>query len=285
MLKKLLLTMACCMAMCISYAQSTNNESNTPENITSHRVAMGETVALLAKKYKMTPQDIYEYNPDATEGINPGAILQIPLHRQVDLSTPQPKKEKVAYVQSKQKKQPGATADHPEAEPLQAVSADDDTAPENTDTPIAETVAVAAATQQETLPSATATISGPVKHTVEKGETLYGLSQKYGVSIEVLKEQNPLLKHGLQTGQTLTINATTNTATIATAVTAQSYTSHTVQSGETLFGLSKKYGVSVGQITDANKKTLKNGLQTGQTLKIPAATQDSPTVMTEDIQH
>jgi hypothetical protein len=34
---------------------------------------MGETVLVIAKKYKITPGDIYDYNPDAIQGLS--AIL------------------------------------------------------------------------------------------------------------------------------------------------------------------------------------------------------------------
>jgi len=46
---------------------------------------------------------------------------------------------------------------------------------------------------------------------------------------------------------------------------------HEVASGETLTSLSKKYGVSVEEIKKENEKVLKNGLQSGTTLKMPVA--------------
>jgi hypothetical protein len=51
------------------------------EELVSHTVAMGETIMLIAKKYKVKPTDIYEYNPDATQGVTKNLVLQIPLHR------------------------------------------------------------------------------------------------------------------------------------------------------------------------------------------------------------
>lgn len=58
--------------------------SDTPtedEELVSHKVMMGETIMMIAKKYKIKPKDIYEYNPDATEGIAANNLLQIPMHR------------------------------------------------------------------------------------------------------------------------------------------------------------------------------------------------------------
>ena len=51
------------------------------EELVSHKVAMGETIALISKKYKVKPADIYEYNPDATQGVTQNAIIYIPIHR------------------------------------------------------------------------------------------------------------------------------------------------------------------------------------------------------------
>ena len=43
-----------------------------------HTVQKGETVMSIAKKYKVTPYDIYRLNPDSKNGINENAILLIP---------------------------------------------------------------------------------------------------------------------------------------------------------------------------------------------------------------
>ncbi len=45
----------------------------------------------------------------------------------------------------------------------------------------------------------------PVQHIVREKETLYGISKKYGVSIEQVKEWNRLNTNGLKTGQQLLI--------------------------------------------------------------------------------
>ena len=51
------------------------------EELVSHKVALGETIALISKKYKVKPSDIYEYNPDATQGVTQNVVLHIPIHR------------------------------------------------------------------------------------------------------------------------------------------------------------------------------------------------------------
>ena len=46
------------------------------------------------------------------------------------------------------------------------------------------------------------------------------------------------------------------------------YTAYTAQQGDTLYSLSKRYGVTIDQITTANP-VLAEGLKAGQTIKIP----------------
>ena len=61
--------------------QETATAPAEDEQMQSHTVMMGETIMLISKKYKLKPMDIYEYNPDATQGITANQVLQIPMHR------------------------------------------------------------------------------------------------------------------------------------------------------------------------------------------------------------
>ena len=72
---------------------NTNEEKSDPEeNIVNHKVMMGETIALISKKYKVTPHDIYMLNPDATQGISYNMDIKIPMHK--SLTVTKGKKEK-----------------------------------------------------------------------------------------------------------------------------------------------------------------------------------------------
>lgn len=55
-----------------------------------------------------------------------------------------------------------------------------------------------------------------------------------------------------------------------TVIDRDSQTEHTVEAGETLYSLSRKYGVSVDEIKLSNEGALKKGLQLGQVVKIPS---------------
>ncbi len=107
-------------------------------------------------------------------------------------------------------------------------------------------------------------------HKVQPKETLFSISRMYGVTIDDVKTWNNLRDNALSVGQDILIKkgSGTSTATTAPATTTARDTqqksvkmTHTVGPGETLFSISKTYGITVDQI-----KTW-NGIQSNE-LKI-----------------
>jgi len=80
------------------------------------------------------------------------------------------------------------------------------------------------------------------KHEVQQGETLFSISQQYGVTVGELKEWNNLQSNNLQTGQVLRITPLDN-ANLKT---------HKVQPGESLFGISRQYNVTIAELQEWN---------------------------------
>lgn len=120
--------------------------------------------------------------------------------------------------------------------------------------------------------------SKPLTYTVKKGDTKYGLSKRFGITIGSLEDQNPHINNGLQAGHFLNINSENNGDTkssnsvVQTNKTANK--SHLVLRGETLYGISKKYNLSINELKEANSDVLTDILQTGVVLKIPVSGQD-----------
>ncbi|MBT8377501.1 MAG: LysM peptidoglycan-binding domain-containing protein, partial [Bacteroidia bacterium] len=48
------------------------------QNNKTHKVEAGETIESIAKKYLVTPFDIYALNPDAKKKLRPNLVLIIP---------------------------------------------------------------------------------------------------------------------------------------------------------------------------------------------------------------
>jgi LysM repeat protein/ABC-type branched-subunit amino acid transport system substrate-binding protein len=101
-------------------------------------------------------------------------------------------------------------------------------------------------------------------HEVQKKETLYSISNKYNIDINDLVAANPGSDQGVKKGQTLRIPIKVETPK---EIPSDKFP-HTVKAGETLFGISKQYSVTVDDIKNANQG-LKDGLLAGEIILIP----------------
>jgi LysM repeat protein len=124
-----------------------------------------------------------------------------------------------------------------------------------------------------------------VKYLVSPGETIYGISTKYGVSVSDLMEINPELENGLKVGQV--INIPYNPEAIKPVKKADdNVIVHKVQPGETYFGLSKKYNTTVNDLMRMNNLELKAGQEIivgykNQEKKIPTDTSKQVVINTK----
>lgn len=128
-------------------------------------------------------------------------------------------------------------------------------------------------------------------HEVQKGEGLYGISKKYNVSLADLIRENPGSDAVIKIGQKLIIPTNRKASGNEKDVISDYYrknqqeqqssgekkpnevgtfaTKHTVEKGQTLFAIARKYETTVGEIIALNNlKT--NDLQEGQILLIPS---------------
>lgn len=96
-------------------------------------------------------------------------------------------------------------------------------------------------------------------HIVRKGESLYSISKKYKVAVSDLEKLNPIAKKGLSVNSILQISETKDSEVIL---------EHKVVAKETLFGLSKKYKISIEKLKQLNPGIESEGLKIGMVLKI-----------------
>ncbi len=106
--------------------------------------------------------------------------------------------------------------------------------------------------------SGSGTGSGIVEYTVKPGDSLWQIARRYGTTVNAIKSLNGLTSDLLNIGQVLKI-PTSQTSP---------YTEYTVQSGDTLWLLAKRYGTTVDAIMSLNGLT-SDALSIGQVLKIP----------------
>ncbi len=122
-------------------------------------------------------------------------------------------------------------------------------------------------------------------YTVAKGDTLYSISRKYGVSVSELTQANGLSNDSvIKVGQTLVIPSAQNAVsvqppqTISAPPVTRSYDSYTVQKGDTLYRIAKVNGITVDELKSLNNLSSASVLKVGQVLKIPATIVDTSTV-------
>lgn len=125
-------------------------------------------------------------------------------------------------------------------------------------------------------------------YTVQMGDTLSGISQFYGISVDAVVEANGIGDPDLiVTGQSLSIpGASPNSGPepewepepVSPAV-GGGQPSYTIQSGDNLGAIAELFGVSVSDLAELNGISNPNVIVTGQTLAVPggseAATPDA----------
>jgi len=222
-----------------------------------HTVSKGETVSEIAKKYKVTSSVIFELNPDAVNGIKQKTVLLIPT-------------SKVKITKS-------STSEVTKANPTK-------------------------------------------NHVVLPKETVYGVAKQLNISVAELYSINPdLEKEGLKIGQTIKVPQTaadnlveipSAQKVVETSQPKESETNiskekdvraanendkgevqnlditHEVLPKESLYSISRKYGISVAALQKANPSIEKSSLKTGQKINIPSksgASSAQPIVISEEI--
>jgi LysM repeat protein len=94
-----------------------------------------------------------------------------------------------------------------------------------------------------------------ISHTVQSGETFYGIANRYHISKSTLQALNPgVSQEGIKVG--------------VTKLNVKVQTIHTVGAGDVLRVVAQKYGISKQALMDANKKT-KDMAERGEKLIIP----------------
>ncbi|MDE5637507.1 MAG: LysM peptidoglycan-binding domain-containing protein, partial [Alistipes sp.] len=106
-------------------------------------------------------------------------------------------------------------------------------------------------------------------HTVQKGETLYALSKLYGVGEPVILASNPEMTDGLKADANIKIPVIGDVKPPkAEKRLKKTFDSHYVASGETLYGISRKYEISVDTILEDNPDLDPLHLSIGQRILI-----------------
>ena len=113
--------------------------------------------------------------------------------------------------------------------------------------------------------------TSPVRYTVRSGDTLYRIALRYGVTVSAIVAANNLASANvIRVGQVLVIpTGAPPTTPPPTSPPSTSPVRYTVQSGDTLYRVALRYGVTVSAIVAANNLVSANVIRVGQVLTIP----------------
>ena len=255
-----------------------NNGVFAQAKTTTHKVEKGETISQIAQKYNVTPYDIFQLNPDALTGLKPNSILLIP-------ST---SGNKIVVVPAKINSK---TVTH-EVLPKETLygiekkyGVSDETLKqanpflEKDGLQIGQTLTIPSNTIQKVI---TETQEKTVYHTVLPKETKYSIAKQYGITVQELERKNPEVVSGLPEGFKLLIKGKAVKADVTTVITEPkkeiiaaspvktvATMNYTVKPKETLYGLSKMFGITQQELIGLNP-LLSEGVVEGMVLKVPA---------------
>lgn len=240
--------------------------------VEEHKVQEGESMWEISQKYGIKLKKLYQKNKmqPGTE-ILPGQTVQMRKKRREMPDTghyiiPAPRKAEEKNNSSKSNPNQNPSVDTKKSQ-TNNTSIPSNKTPEHYPSKTSES-------KNETL---VFNKSKNLEYKVEQGETLFAISKKLQIPIDSIIVWNDLPNHTIHSGLILYYyekNSTTQNETpeqIRTQTKQENtsrFSEHVVKSGETLYGISRLYGVSVEEIKEANQMQ-SNELRLGQNLKIP----------------
>lgn len=232
---------------------SENNGTN-PNECVIYTVKKGDSLYEIAKKYNTSVDAIKRYNNLTTNNLSIGQKIRIPCNIEDNDNTVMPK-----YISYTVKagdnlyniaKKYNTTVDK--------IKRDNNLQSNNLT--IGKILLIEDTSDQSTIEECFGeeyeAPSSNITYTVQKGDNLYSIANKYNTTVNEIKSLNNLTSNNLSIGQQLRIptNASGNIT-------------YTVQKGDNLYSIARKYNTTVNEIKRKNNLT-SNNLSIGQQLII-----------------
>ncbi len=117
-------------------------------------------------------------------------------------------------------------------------------------------------------------------HSVQPGENLFRISLRYGTTVPALMSLNQLANASLiYVGQQLCVSGTVSNPVPAPAPIPGNQPTYTVQRGDTLYSIARRYNVPTVALAQANGITNYNLIYVGQVLRIPTTATNNDEVI------
>lgn len=259
------------------------------ETVLKYTVGRDENLTEIAENYNISVAELEAFNPSLSQDIKENDVLLIPIRNSETLS------EIIAYIV-----QPGDTKYSLSKKFGVSISTLENHNP--------HIISMLKVGDKISLNRDVKSIGKPNESTyiVKIGDTKFGISKKFEMSIEALEKLNPHIVPTLMVGQVLSLTAISDQplpqiqeqnsveainvveevspdsfsreeplreahpskASPSSQEEASMYTLHTIQPGETLYGLSKQAGMSIDNFLVLNPK-LSTAVQSGMSIKMP----------------
>ena len=290
------------IAVGYSSLQAQNNNLSTKKVILNgrefylHTVQQGEGLYRISVNYGVSRQEILQVNDDISEDLKIGQIIRIPVISGQKSDSQETNKSGSYTYHTVEKGQTAFFVSRKYNVPLEVIY---DNNPGSREV-LSEGAILKIPSGQPFFekPVSTQTNNDDVVyHTVQPKETLFALSREYNTTVEKIIEANPVLQNSALTiGSTIkipknqvvtaSINTNSPVATQQSTENDKLFIYHKVRKKETLYGISRTYGVDENSIKSHNPSVNFNNLKVGEQLKIPTeawfAQQKAPQIQIPD---
>ncbi|MFT4781887.1 MAG: LysM repeat protein [Psychroserpens sp.] len=229
----------------------------------THKVALGETIATIAKNYLVTPFDIYALNPDAKTSLKLNTVLIIPTSRVKNEPIKESVKEVIGFKNHKVRRK----------QTLYSIS-------KQYNVEIGDIKKYNTRLYSENLRKGDrikiprfktivnqVTLNNTVKkYTVLPKEGKWRVAYKFGITVPQLEALNPNMSEVLQPGQEVNVP---NIGDNEEKAVEENYGYYTVLKSEGFMSLNRKLGLTQEQLETLNPELKASGLKLGMVLKVP----------------
>ncbi|MFT7031233.1 MAG: membrane-bound lytic murein transglycosylase D [Marinoscillum sp.] len=245
----------------IYYTQNKRNRSSVRFHVAQH----GETAWGISQKYGLKLNQLYRKNRmEENESIKTGRLLW--------LNKKRPSNVPVEYHKVKSPTIVTSTVSKPI--PAQPVIIKQTPNPVIKKEVIVEKpVSIEPEEREEIKPNLPK--ANNATHVVALGESLWFIANKYGLALDQLQQWNSLdEKSTLSVGQTLSLVKSTASEIIKQSP-SSSTSYHTVQPGESLWGIAHLYNTTIDNIRSLNNLSVNDAISIGQSLVVGKAQMDA----------
>lgn len=179
------------------------SKSELDEGTSLHKVAPGETLFSISKKYNITVDSLKQWNKLLGNDLSVGQALIV---KETDsrnpVTTPSPPIASATTVVTTPKTQPEVVKEKPKVEPKVIDKKIESEEPKRT---LPEPAQVPSSRVEPAVSSTPMAPGEWISHTVKSGETLFSLSTQYESSVEDLIKWNGLTSNNLRSGQVIKV--------------------------------------------------------------------------------